>query len=174
MSGKMETHIGTQDTPVGSSASAEEERTSNLRRHGLTKRRLEEEEDLDQLQNRVYDASLLELRQAFATCDRDGTGYISQEELGDSLRSIGIKMDGDELEYLYKRLDKNGDGKVGFEEFLRVLADECEEAELEAELHEMQSFFAMADKDGSGRLSVAEVRDSLGFVCYPKLNRRVL
>jgi len=118
---------------------------------------LDYDPDIESLKASVYDKSLLDLRQAFALFDKDGNGEISKDELGNCLQSIGIYPTPAELDILYQRMDKDGNGYITFDEFLVAMSDECEEQELEQELHDMQSFFSLMDKDGSGRLSAPEV-----------------
>jgi len=128
---------------------------------GLPVRDIGEYEDLESIKARTYDKSLLELRQVFALFDQDGNGTITKDELEKCLASLDIRPTPAELDYLHISMDKDGDGTISFEEFVRVMSDEREEAELEQELHDMQNFFVMMDKDGSGRLSVDELQRAI-------------
>uniref|UniRef100_A0A8C6WP73 EF-hand domain-containing protein n=1 Tax=Neogobius melanostomus TaxID=47308 RepID=A0A8C6WP73_9GOBI len=60
---------------------------------------------------------------AFKVFDRDGNGFISKQELGMAMRSLGYMPNEVELEVIIQRLDTDGDGQVGFEEFVTLLAD---------------------------------------------------
>ncbi|XP_062844494.1 calcium-binding protein 7 [Trichomycterus rosablanca] len=62
-----------------------------------------------------------EIREAFEVFDRDGNGFISKQELGVAMRSLGYMPNEVELEVIIKRLDMDGDGQVGFEEFVTLL-----------------------------------------------------
>ncbi|KAJ8286493.1 hypothetical protein GJAV_G00039830 [Gymnothorax javanicus] len=62
-----------------------------------------------------------EIREAFKVFDRDGNGFISKQELGTAMRSLGYMPNEVELEVIIKRLDMDGDGQVDFEEFVTLL-----------------------------------------------------
>lgn len=114
-----------------------------------------------------YDQQLSELKQAFGAFDTDGSGTIAKDELQACLNKMGVHPTPAELDHLYQSMDKDGDGVITFQEFLTVMTDEFEEAELEHELEEMKQFFTMMDKDGSGRLSPEEV--CLNLVCLQRI-----
>uniref|UniRef100_A0A096M4M8 Calcium binding protein 7 n=1 Tax=Poecilia formosa TaxID=48698 RepID=A0A096M4M8_POEFO len=63
-----------------------------------------------------------EIREAFKVFDRDGNGFISKQELGMAMRSLGYMPNEVELEVIIQRLDMDaGDGQVDFEEFITLL-----------------------------------------------------
>ncbi|KAM9497408.1 calcium-binding protein 8-like [Salvelinus alpinus] len=62
-----------------------------------------------------------EIRQAFRVLDRDGNGFISKQELGMAMRSLGYMPSEVELAIIMQRLDMDGDGQVDFEEFVTIL-----------------------------------------------------
>ncbi|XP_016019834.1 calcium-binding protein 7 isoform X1 [Rousettus aegyptiacus] len=62
-----------------------------------------------------------EIREAFKVFDRDGNGFISKQELGTAMRSLGYMPNEVELEVIIQRLDMDGDGQVDFEEFVTLL-----------------------------------------------------
>ncbi|KAI5088146.1 calcium-binding protein 7-like [Silurus meridionalis] len=62
-----------------------------------------------------------EIREAFKVFDRDGNGFISKQELGMAMRSLGYMPNEVELEVIIQRLDMDGDGQVDFEEFVTLL-----------------------------------------------------
>uniref|UniRef100_A0A8C6U9Q0 Calcium binding protein 7 n=1 Tax=Neogobius melanostomus TaxID=47308 RepID=A0A8C6U9Q0_9GOBI len=64
---------------------------------------------------------LAEIREAFKVFDRDGNGFISKQELGMAMRSLGYMPNEVELEVIIQRLDMDGDGQVDFEEFVTLL-----------------------------------------------------
>ncbi|KAK3526882.1 hypothetical protein QTP86_003607 [Hemibagrus guttatus] len=61
------------------------------------------------------------IREAFKVFDRDGNGFISKQELGMAMRSLGYMPNEVELEVIIKRLDMDGNGQVGFDEFVTLL-----------------------------------------------------
>ncbi|EDO29449.1 predicted protein, partial [Nematostella vectensis] len=50
--------------------------------------------------------------------DRNGDGYISAEELRVAVTTLGDALTQDEAEELIGMLDQDGDGKLGYEEFV--------------------------------------------------------
>ncbi|XP_028856492.1 calcium-binding protein 8 isoform X3 [Denticeps clupeoides] len=64
---------------------------------------------------------VLEIREAFRVLDRDGNGFISKQELGMAMRSLGYMPSEVELAIIMQRLDMDGDGQVDFEEFMTIL-----------------------------------------------------
>lgn len=62
----------------------------------------------------MCDSSLLpppppaEIREAFKVFDRDGNGFISKQELGTAMRSLGYMPNEVELEVIIQRLDMDG------------------------------------------------------------------
>lgn len=58
----------------------------------------------------------------FSQCDRDGSGYITRDELAELCRSHGEHHDGGgfspgRLDALMESLDVDKDGHISFEEF---------------------------------------------------------
>ncbi|XP_045928803.1 calcium-binding protein 8-like [Micropterus dolomieu] len=64
---------------------------------------------------------LHEIREAFKVLDRDGNGFISKQELGMAMRSLGYMPSEVELAIIMQRLDMDGDGQVDFNEFMTIL-----------------------------------------------------
>lgn len=53
-----------------------------------------------------------EIREAFKVFDRDGNGYISKQELGVAMRSLGYMPNEVELEIIIQRLDMDGESQT--------------------------------------------------------------
>lgn len=60
---------------------------------------------------------LSEFREIFDLVDKDGSGTITKDELGELLGIIGIETSNDDLERMVKGVDANFNGEVDFEEF---------------------------------------------------------
>ena len=60
---------------------------------------------------------LSEFREIFNLVDKDGSGTITKDELGELLTIIGIETSNDDLERMVKGVDVNSNGEVDFEEF---------------------------------------------------------
>jgi len=61
-----------------------------------------------------------ELRVAFRQFDQDGSGYIQAQELENIMQKMGRRYNKDEISGVIKSLDKSGDGKIGFDEFVQL------------------------------------------------------
>nr|XP_029528414.1 calcium-binding protein 8-like isoform X1 [Oncorhynchus nerka] len=81
---------------------------------------LSEDNDSDQLAS-ISVEELDEIREAFRVLDRDGNGFISKQELGMAMRSLGYMPSEVELAIIMQRLDMDGDGQVDFDEFMTIL-----------------------------------------------------
>ncbi|XP_028856491.1 calcium-binding protein 8 isoform X2 [Denticeps clupeoides] len=83
-------------------------------------RSVSEQSDSEQLAT-ISVEELDEIREAFRVLDRDGNGFISKQELGMAMRSLGYMPSEVELAIIMQRLDMDGDGQVDFEEFMTIL-----------------------------------------------------
>jgi Ca2+-binding EF-hand superfamily protein len=127
-----------------------------------------------------------ELKKVFSTFDKNGDGFITKQELKESLRNIRIFMNEKEIDDIVVKFDSNGDGLIDFEEFCLLTCEslgggvgkkedgvgskEDELEELEANLKEA---FEVFDKDKDGLISVEElalVLSSLGLRDGNKIN----
>lgn len=61
--------------------------------------------------------SVEDARLAFSSFDLNNDGYIDKEELAQAMEMIGFKMTPDEIEEMIREADKDGDGKISFDEF---------------------------------------------------------
>lgn len=55
---------------------------------------------------------LAEIREAFKVLDRDGNGFISKQELGMAMRSLGYMPSEVELAIIMQRLDMDGESRT--------------------------------------------------------------
>ncbi|XP_065663267.1 calmodulin isoform X1 [Hydra vulgaris] len=62
-----------------------------------------------------------ELKEAFDYFDKDGDGSISSEELQTIMSKFGENLTSEELEEMMKEADANGDGKVDYAEFVKMM-----------------------------------------------------
>ncbi|KAG7498770.1 calcium-binding protein 7 [Solea senegalensis] len=98
-----------------------------------------------------------EIREAFKVFDRDGNGFISKQELGTAMRSLGYMPNEVELEVIIQRLDMDGDGQVGFEEFVTLLGPKLSSAGMPDKFHgaDFDSVFWKCDMQ---KLTVDELK----------------
>jgi calmodulin len=60
-----------------------------------------------------------ELLRAFQVFDKDGSGYITADELRDFLTRMGEPLTDDEVDDLLRQADLDGDGQISYEEFVK-------------------------------------------------------
>ncbi|KAF6158161.1 hypothetical protein GIB67_014955 [Kingdonia uniflora] len=100
-----------------------------------------------------------EIKSVFATFDKNGDGFITRQELGESLKNIGLFSSEKEVGNMIDKLDVNGDGLIDIEEFREMYGggggeDGVKEVEKGDDLKEA---FDVFDGDGDGLISVEEL-----------------
>ncbi|XWS72964.1 hypothetical protein CRYUN_Cryun02cG0084600 [Craigia yunnanensis] len=117
------------------------------------------------------DSNKVELKRVFATFDKNGDGFITKQELRESLKNIRLFMTEKEVEEMVVKVDANGDGLIDFDEFCILCQamdghheegvrrgedgnGAVEEGVVEGELKEA---FDVFDKDKDGLISVEEL-----------------
>ncbi|CAI0430615.1 unnamed protein product [Linum tenue] len=114
--------------------------------------------------------------------DKNGDGFITKQELKESLKNIRISVTEAEVEEMVMKVDSNGDGLIDFEEFKILCRNmaaggegEARASDLEAEEikidsggvggDELRDAFEVFDRDRDGMITVEElgsVLSSLG------------
>ncbi|XP_045075199.1 calcium-binding protein 7-like [Coregonus clupeaformis] len=102
-------------------------------------------------------SGLREIREAFKVFDRDGNGYISKQELGVAMRSLGYMPNEVELEIIIQRLDMDGDGQVDFDEFVALLGPKLIAAGMPDKFHGA-NFDSVFWKCDMSKLTVDELK----------------
>lgn len=125
---------------------------------------------LSQKKERSSKRKAEELRQIFATFDKNSDGFITKQELRESLKNIRVFMTDRDLEEMVVKVDSNGDGLIDFDEFC-LLCDSLigqdehsgergkggGDPEAEEEDEELKEAFEVFDKDKDGLISVEEL-----------------
>lgn len=123
-----------------------------------------------------------ELKRVFGTFDKNSDGFITKQELRDSLKNIGIVMDEKDIDDMIKNVDTNGDGLIDLDEFCESFASLFikEESDSDSEDstssitgdEDLKEAFDVFDGDKDGVITVEELRfvlSSLGFIEGNKL-----
>ena len=95
-----------------------------------------------------------EFRDAFSLFDKDGDGKITTKELHTVMRSLGQNPSESELQDMIRDVDADNTGAIDFPEFLAMIAGKTTDPE-----DEIREAFKVFDRDDSGYVSVAELRD---------------
>jgi len=95
-----------------------------------------------------------EIKILFESFDKDGSGYLDQEEMKDVLAaglSRGFLPPGTELDKLLHEADKDGDGDITLIEFAGIMG-------FNAEIESYRALFSKVDTDGNGTVDQKELR----------------
>ena len=89
------------------------------------------EEELDSLVKRIRSKiednlgpqaqSAARVKEVFAEIDDDRSGSIDKRELMTAMKSLRIDVSPQEMDDLFKRFDTDGDGRLGYSEYLKLL-----------------------------------------------------
>ncbi|KAL9224434.1 hypothetical protein vseg_000464 [Gypsophila vaccaria] len=117
---------------------------------------------IENCMNKDDGAHHYDLSRVFDTFDKDRDGYITRQELKESLNNIGISVLPKEVEDMVDTLDCNKDGLIDVNEFKKLyyelmikgLEDDNDEVDVEGELKEAFNVF---DEDKNGLISVKEL-----------------
>merc|ERR1712079_938818 len=75
-----------------------------------------------QLSRQDIDCLKDDVAHAFKVFDRDGDGLISEEELRLTMTNLGEALTEAEVRHMIAEADMDGDGKINFAEFSRLMA----------------------------------------------------
>jgi Ca2+-binding EF-hand superfamily protein len=107
-----------------------------------------------------------ELKKIFATFDKNGDGFITKQELRESLKNLRILMTEKEVEEMVVKVDANGDGLIEFDEFCMLCESMAGEGgggaegvgkEGGGEEENLKEAFDVFDKDRDGLITVEEL-----------------
>ena len=96
-----------------------------------------------------------ELLEVFKKYDADKSGSMNLSELHPLLKEVGCEMTSFEAKCLFNVIDADGNGKVTFEEFKRMLK-KLNEDDVDDDLF-MKAFTKAVDTDGNGYISKPEM-----------------
>ncbi|KAJ4878891.1 hypothetical protein Rs2_35945 [Raphanus sativus] len=105
-----------------------------------------------------------ELKRVFQMFDKNGDGSITNKELSETLRTLGIYIPDKELTQMIEKIDVNGDGCVDIDEFKELYKTIMEGEDEEEE--DMKEAFNVFDQNGDGFITVDELKavlSSLGL-----------
>ena len=71
--------------------------------------------------------SELEMKDAFASLDRNKNGYISIDDLQHLFLCMGENLSSGDIALLLEEIDQDGDGHINFQEFLKLMYEEDEQ-----------------------------------------------
>merc|ERR1712093_169770 len=81
----------------------------------------EEFVDLMSRTNKTQEQMEEEIKNAFLTFDADNSGYITREELVETLTTMGDPVDEETINGMIAEADLDGDGKIDYKEFTKIM-----------------------------------------------------
>ncbi|KAK7871882.1 hypothetical protein R5R35_006462 [Gryllus longicercus] len=101
------------------------------------------------------------LKKAFDAFDREKSGSISTDMVGEILRMLEHPVSDDHLKEIIAEVDADGSGQLEFEEFCDLAARFLIEEDAEAMQQELREAFRLYDKEGNGYISTSVLREIL-------------
>lgn len=105
------------------------------------------------------DKQMADFREAFHFFDKDGDGRLTTRELGIVMRSLGENPTETSLSEWVSEVDKDGSGRVEFNEFVQLMHRSMKESKQDTD--DVREAFKIFDKEGNGYISAAELRHVL-------------
>jgi len=103
----------------------------------------------------LSDEEIKAFKDVFALFDKDSSGTITAQELGEIMKSLGQNPSDSELQDMINEVDVDHSGSIDFEEFLKMMSTTVKAQDF---AHETRAAFNVFDKDGSGTISADELR----------------
>ncbi|XP_004606065.1 centrin-1 [Sorex araneus] len=96
-----------------------------------------------------------EVREAFDLFDADGSGTIDVKELKVAMRALGFEPRKEEMKKMISEVDKEGTGKISFNDFLAVMTQKMAEKDTKEEILKA---FRLFDDDETGKISFRNLK----------------
>merc|ERR1711981_1044659 len=80
--------------------------------------------DLMARTNKTHEQMEGEIKNAFLTFDADGSGFITREELVETLTTMGDPVDEETINGMIAEADLDGDGKINYAEFTKIMLEQ--------------------------------------------------
>jgi centrin-3 len=103
-----------------------------------------------------------EIQEAFELFDTEKSGMIDESELKVAMRALGFMVRRPEVRRIMQERDHDNNGKIGFEEFVDIVASKIASRDPDEEI---EASFQLFDCDNTGAISfnnLCQVADELG------------
>jgi len=108
----------------------------------------------------LTDFELENFREAFRAFDRDDDGTVTIKELYLAIKMAGATLPEEQVTKMMAEVDADGSGAVDFKEFCQLMLKFQRMSDTDAPT-EIQEGFKAFDKDGSGTVSLYEIKHVL-------------
>jgi len=106
----------------------------------------------------LNDDQVEELKLAFEMFDEQQQGYLTKQDVKNCLDKFAVKYASKDLDAMYSEADVTGTGKLGFPEFMSMMARRMKQADSQTELLEA---FRVFDPYGEGAIDEKELTEAL-------------
>ncbi|KAK3264517.1 hypothetical protein CYMTET_26751 [Cymbomonas tetramitiformis] len=103
----------------------------------------------------LTEEELQEIRSAFELFDTDASGFIDYREFKVAMRALGFSVRKGDVLAMMKEYDKDESGTLSLQEFQEIMMNKMSERDTSEELAKA---FQLFDDDGTGRISVRNLR----------------
>ena len=101
----------------------------------------------DYEKNGLTEDEVMEIKEAFDLFDTDKSGQIDTEELRQALNSLGIDTNNQTLKSMIADIDKNGNSKIDFDEFIGMMTAKMSDTDSREDLMKVYELFLGDDGD---------------------------
>ncbi|CAK8543507.1 unnamed protein product [Lathyrus sativus] len=103
----------------------------------------------------LSDVQIAEIHEAFFLIDKNSDGFITEDELTTTIKSLGVNPTKEEIQNMVTEVDINGRGSIAFEEFLNIMSTKMKENISK----ELKDAFRVFDRDQDEYISAIELKD---------------
>lgn len=97
----------------------------------------------------------VDIKDAFDLFDTEGTGKIDTKELKVAMRALGFEPKKEEIKKMIADIDKDGSGKLSYEEFLNLMTNKMANKDPKEEILKA---FRLFDDDDTGKISFKNIK----------------
>ena len=98
------------------------------------------------------------LKETFYLVDIDKDNKINTNEVGLTLRALGIYLDENDINEIIKKIDPNNLGKINFEDFKQIF---IEKIQTNKTLDDLIKAFQFFDKEGNNKINFKQLKHVL-------------
>ncbi|XP_040164277.1 caltractin-like [Anopheles arabiensis] len=103
----------------------------------------------------LSDEQRQDIKEAFDLFDSEGTGMIDTKELKVAIRALGFEPKKEEIKKMIAEIDKDGSGKISFDDFLQLMTVKMAEKDSKEEILKA---FRLFDDDETGTISFKNLK----------------
>jgi Ca2+-binding EF-hand superfamily protein len=107
--------------------------------------------------NGLTEDEVNEIKEAFDLFDSDKSGEIDSEELKQALKNLGIDAKNQTLANMMADLDKDGSGKIDFDEFINMMTAKMSDRDTREDLQKVFRLF-LGDDDKSEKIELKHLK----------------